>query len=340
MKFLKHFLIAFVVILLAPTMVLAQSITPANQDPIYQQWGHVIQERSFTFEANVDMGGLTLMARTVERAHSDNPTDWIPIPAMPGVPEAMLQYFTVNGLDSVQIPVPYHSGSWNFRITYSAPGGWCYVIVIEQVEVKAPATASVHDPYINGLTLHFNTIVTRYNANESGQFWAYERILLYSDGVLADSIIYQVSSAGDYNEWENFTFNLTWVPPGLLCIKVELYYWHENDGQSDFGPQLIVSSPGNNCVPWAGLSTGGVCEAVELVPCELRMFPNPASSLVTVEGFKPNVSIMILATNGQIIRSASTTPSGDQLVIDVSDLAVGAYSLQQEGAKGCQFVKE
>lgn len=336
MKFLKPFLIAFVVVCFAQRAQ-AQSITPANQDPIYQQWGHVIQGHSFTFEANVDMGSLPLIGRTVERAHSDNPTDWVLIP---GVPQGMFQTFTVNGLDSIEIPVPYHSGSWNFRITYSAPGGWCYIIVIEQVEVKPIPTASVHDPYINGTTLHFNTIVTRYNANESGQYWAYERILLYSDGVLADSIIYQVSSAGDFNEWENFTFNLTWVPAGLLCIKVELYYWHENDGQSDFGPQKIASSPGNNCVPWAGLSTGGVCEVAPLVPCELRMFPNPANSVVTVEGFKPNVPIMILATNDQIIRSASAMPSGDQLVIDVSDLAVGAYSLQQEGAKGCQFVKE
>lgn len=323
-----------------------QSVTPGFQDPINGGWMHSQMPKSGLFRGNLNMGPLSLVARTVEVKPQTDPGDaWVPL-------NGLLAYITASGVDQFNVSVAGLVGNYSWfdvRITYtSGPNGWTQVIVINNVRSRQVPQLQIGDNnnglYLIGYTLHVPVLATNYASGEPNYD---SRVVLdyeSAPGVWTYYDHYDQNGAIGNLDGETFEVFLPGppaMPSPMLCFRLTLQIKHQHQaGYSDFGWTDVAQTNGMNCFEWQGLSTGGVDDDGGLAPCELRMFPNPAMDLVTVEGFKPNIAIFIHTVNGQFIRPASNMPSGEQLVVDVSDLAIGAYLLQQDGAKPCRFVKQ
>lgn len=341
MKILK-LLIAYVAILFTVNTVNAQSVTPVNQDPIYGGWMHSIMPQSGTFKGNVNLGGLPGVVRTVEVKPSTMPGDaWVPL-------NGLLAYIATSGVDQFLVSVAGLQGNYSWfdaRITYtSGPNGWTQVIIVNSVRTRSVPQLYIEELNCIGYTLWVDTWVTRYNATDYNYQARMDLEYESSPGVWTVHTSHSISPAGAQVDGESIPVFLPGPPPmpsPLLCFRLRLWFrhWHQA-GYSDFGWTLIAETSGNNCYEWAGISTGGVDDSGGLAPCELRMFPNPATDLVTVEGFQQRLPITVYSVDGQLIRPVSTSPSGDNVVVDVSDLSAGGYLLQQEGARPCRFVKQ
>ena len=71
----------------------------------------------------------------------------------------------------------------------------------------------------------------------------------------------------------------------------------------------------------------------------INLYPNPTSSLLSIEGDVEVSSIVITSLSGQVIK----TIEGDVKNIDVSDLPKGAYLLKVTSDKGSvvkQFIRQ
>jgi hypothetical protein len=76
---------------------------------------------------------------------------------------------------------------------------------------------------------------------------------------------------------------------------------------------------------------------VEGTPTQMKAYPNPVRSKLTIESFTSlsEVEVRLTDTRGGIVRSLILSPDSWQ-TIDVSDLKPGTYFLQWQSQKGTE----
>ncbi len=121
--------------------------------------------------------------------------------------------------------------------------------------------------------------------------------------------------------------------PGTYQICYSL--WYKDSGLMPLWnwTEIKNSCDDGNAIIFTVLSTS-VSDEPSAQPCKIRLWPNPATEMVTIEGFAPGLPLEIYGPLGQLVqkRPASAT-------LDVSGLASGSYSLRQADGRGCTFVK-
>lgn len=354
MKTFTH-LVVLATICLSAISAQAQSISPGNPQTLnyYGGYGHRIYVQSFTFKANVNLGGQFALLRTVQIDEFGNWNNYLDL-------DALTAPIYTSGIDEFTVPLPSQN-SWHLRVHYrylADPDGngpinigddAVPLTVIGPIQPKTDPNTHITAMDIYGSSGQYVDIEVMTGVytevEQGGENFDTHLILevrnmsLGTPGVgvvvwYDSSWVNPIAMNGQHIE-PYFIYLLT---GGEICATARLRYSHDGPGNSaDFVGRLVSQSATICDVSCGDISTG-VEEDEGLAPCELRMFPNPATDQVTIEGFKQNLPIVIHASNGQLIRPASPMPTGEQMVVDVSDLAAGMYSLQQEGAKGCQFI--
>ena len=75
------------------------------------------------------------------------------------------------------------------------------------------------------------------------------------------------------------------------------------------------------------------CNGIDNVPINLNVYPNPASSTITVEGVEGEVRVEIVDLNGRCVQTI--TQSGNRAItLDVSGLNRGTYFMRIQAANG------
>ncbi len=113
----------------------------------------------------------------------------------------------------------------------------------------------------------------------------------------------------------------TYTTGGSKSVKLTV----ENCGETDDTTIVL----GNPCI--VGLSENSVLQ-------NIRLFPNPAENVLSIENFEnENLKELVLINpNGQIIRKYSKNIPSQ---IDISNLSTGLYTLQFKLESGFQFSK-
>jgi hypothetical protein len=86
------------------------------------------------------------------------------------------------------------------------------------------------------------------------------------------------------------------------------------------------------------LLTRGDNNAIPAVKAIFKVYPNPASSYITIESAEPIKSIQIYDLTGKLVKSLSNTPA-DLKTVDVSSLKSGVYLLKINKNSVVKFVR-
>lgn len=159
------------------------------------------------------------------------------------------------------------------------------------------------------------------------------RLILAGNGYTDDAdlnFIRVLSSGGEpQNEFGNSGLILR---PSLQASGVERYI----DAEFQSNGELICLSPDFDATLnrdgfyLIRYGEDGPLHAPQAVSVsELRMYPNPASSQIWVEGGEEGSSLRIFNLNGQCVRRAAFSRT-----VDVSDLSTGLYWLEVSGKSG------
>jgi hypothetical protein len=93
----------------------------------------------------------------------------------------------------------------------------------------------------------------------------------------------------------------------------------------------------------AGIQSATVTVETQVEPTELEslgvlhVYPNPASTIVTIESSKPQGVYQLVNMNGQVVNQG-TLDSSTQ--VDVSALPIGTYILQIQGQETHSIIKQ
>ncbi|MBQ2511575.1 MAG: fibronectin type III domain-containing protein, partial [Bacteroidales bacterium] len=127
-------------------------------------------------------------------------------------------------------------------------------------------------------------------------------------GCIASSAVYE-----DQNTWQSdsLTFNVTTA--GNYNV---VFYWH-NDGSVGENPPAAI----DNVSIAAATDPVSIDEVEE--SADIVLFPNPATSNVTLRGVEAGSQVSVVDMNGRMVRDFQAT--SNDVRIDVSTLAKGAY---------------
>jgi hypothetical protein len=63
----------------------------------------------------------------------------------------------------------------------------------------------------------------------------------------------------------------------------------------------------------------------------VSLYPNPASSTVTLKGIEGKATVTVVDMNGRVMMTVETQPAASDVTIDVTDMAQGAYFVRIVG---------
>lgn len=113
--------------------------------------------------------------------------------------------------------------------------------------------------------------------------------------------------------------------PNLTCIEVD----DVADATANWTNIDPIASFSLNC------SSVGIIEKNTLA--EIHLYPNPASSYITVEGLKNNENYQILNTLGKVVQQGVAS---NKLPINIESLPSGMYFIQIKNYVTVRFIKE
>ena len=128
-------------------------------------------------------------------------------------------------------------------------------------------------------------------------------------GCIASSAVYE-----DQNTWQSDTLTIDVTSAGNYNV---VFYWH-NDGTGGENPPAAIDNISislNGGVPPVGID--------EVEAADIVLFPNPATSNVTLRGVEAGSQVSVVDMNGRMVRDFKA--ANDNVRIDVSNLAKGAY---------------
>ena len=101
------------------------------------------------------------------------------------------------------------------------------------------------------------------------------------------------------------------------------------------GPSNNTVFPNNIQIDWVRVYQDGPISTEELPGSNLKVYPNPASNILNIEG-GDLIRATLFNLEGRVVLSA---PLLNAKTIDVQDVESGMYLLELEGAKGIQTKK-
>ena len=141
---------------------------------------------------------------------------------------------------------------------------------------------------------------------------------------------YHISVSSNNNDWGTVTGSGDYVEGSTATITATAnsgYHFVEwNDGVTDTIRTFVVTESASFVATFAA-NTG----IDDVASCTMTLFPNPASSTVTVSfsGIEGKATVEIVDISGRVNGKQSTDSS--QLTFDVSNLAPGAYFIRVTG---------
>ena len=128
-------------------------------------------------------------------------------------------------------------------------------------------------------------------------------------GCIASSAVYE-----DQNTWQSDTLTIDVTSAGNYNV---VFYWHNDATGGENPPAAIdnISISLNGGVPPVGID--------EVEAADIVLFPNPATSNVTLRGVEAGSQVSVVDMNGRMVRDFKA--ANDNVRIDVSNLAKGAY---------------
>jgi hypothetical protein len=196
---------------------------------------------------------------------------------------------------SVKMP----AGKTSVTLTVSTPGA-CTDVVTEEVEVTANPTAAITN--ITGANLGdptgqkgSGTMVIQATATNGANY-----ILFFGDGNRKEGV-----STGTINETHNYAFDKTYT----VSIRASI------DGCSaEADAQAAVFRT----------------NVAEVVNGSLKVYPNPSNAkfFVDLSALGTNeASVLVYASNGQLVRSVSSNQFNNTVEIDLGNEAAGIYNI-------------
>lgn len=236
-------------------------ITTVFQSPIYDQWGHAIYERSFTFKGDVDLAGLPCLRRTVE----DKP-DAI---GNQYAEDVSLNQLVIAGVDEFTNYFSTASNEWNQRMHYRYeidPDGMGGVntgddavipIIIDNIAIMPETELEVVGMYIDYSTYTLYVDVYTYRYDAGGQYIGYLALEVEnSNGVIFYTDFTPFSTGGSAYLTHDYAIYLgPQQPAGDICVNASIWYSHDGPGYSDFSNEFIDETGWANCEDYSGLIT-------------------------------------------------------------------------------------
>lgn len=324
MKSLKLFLVLVTAVLYT---------TSSNAQTLVIDWNEEIYPLSQTLHVDYDFGSNNYS----RRVYIDDLYDqqgWIRIDSLTELMSGEgSEYITVAGLNN-------DNGSYLIQLRLKVPGE------VEELEYPRPTTG-------NGMysftPLPLPTLVV--SDQPTGELPNYTFTVTAGYGHAADAdsvkleiIITNETTDSEWHLWrelvpghsntEVFTLDLEEAGHYRICYKIwykdaglsPLWDWTEITNSCDNGDELEFDYDFSTSV-----------EDVEAPKCSSpRVWPNPTSGAISLEGFVSERTIELSDASGRLI----STYSGIEQQLDLSALSAGVYILSQ-GDKGCvRVVKE
>lgn len=305
----------------------AQSISPGFQSSYFGGYAHLIDGESITLDVDVDLDGQFGLLRTVETKEFGSWNDFTEI-------GWLSQPIYVSGDDEFTVPISAQAVSWAVRVHYrylqdpdgSGPlniGDDAVVpLTLDPIQPKPDPDPEVVGMVINGPYLSVD--VSSYRHVSSTDFAA-ELVLEVRNTDIGAVVWYDstaINPAGSVSFVRSYYIYLLY--PGQVCVTARLRYSHNGPGYHDFQGVLVGETDGNNCLPFNGIPTGISDEQGS--EATVSVYPNPATSQVTISGFAPDEPLIVFDPTGRTIRRVAPGTT----TMDVSGLAAGTYVLRSE----------
>jgi hypothetical protein len=319
----------------------AQSVSTVFQSDIYNGWAHRIYPNSLTCQFDVDRGGQASLRRTVDIDQFGVWTDASEVNSLNHV-------INVNGVDSFEVCFP-NMNSWYARVHYRYtvdPDGngplhnnddAVPVVEIGPIHPKPAPNPMITEMQIDHDLHYLNLTFETGRYVEIGTPYDAEYVLEVVNTDLNTVAYYDsvsINPAGSPTMYKEYHDEIYLTDPGWYCVRVRIRFSHDGPGYSDFTGILVAQTNGNNCEYFEGISTS-VSQQPDTKPCQLRVWPNPATDQMTVEGFDPSQSFEIVNVDGQVVQVVPASST-----VNVSELASGGYLMRQaHDGRACRFVK-
>ena len=142
----------------------------------------------------------------------------------------------------------------------------------------------------------------------------------YSSNI-PDGSIYASEPMNLSTEWQSVTATVTVEAAGNYNV---VFYWH-NDNSVGTNPPAAI----DNVSIAAATEPVGIDEVEE--SADIVLFPNPATSNVTLRGVEAGSQVSVVDMNGRMVRDFQATSNDVQLSLD--GMAKGAYFVRIMGEK-------
>ncbi len=120
------------------------------------------------------------------------------------------------------------------------------------------------------------------------------------------------------------------------------YDWSNGDSSEDLnnitsGTYTVTVTDENGCITSAAYDVSFVNSISTLSADELKLYPNPASQMITIEATENISSVEIVSVTGQLVYSGN--PIANVCTIDITKLSAGVYTVKVQNQNASGYVK-
>lgn len=299
-------------------------------------WNAEIFPLSETVNVTYDFGSDTLLRLVYVKDITSAPNIWVQRPELTDT-------LTGSGVEEILVPHGYINEHEYFTQLRLKPLGGVTELASPRPEtgggiysyspLACPVLNPSDEPFINGSNYTF-MVVARYG-HLSPDVLLRLRLILLNNTTGNQWVIDRPITPGFSNtEW----FELELDEPGQYTLSYEL--WYKDAGLSPLWVWERVSNyPGCGVTPVIEFDhdfSTGIDDQAECKPCEMRVFPNPATEAetVTIENLIPGQSLQVIGSDGRLVQVLPTLSSSSTLMMSLAGYASGAYQLVQTSEIG------
>ncbi len=300
-------------------------------------WNAEIFPLSETVNVTYDFGSDTYLRRVYVMDITSAPNIWVQRPELTDT-------LTGAGIEVILVPIePYINEHEYFIQLRLKPLGGVTELASPRPETGggiysfsplACPTLNVSDePFINGSNYTF-TVVARYGHPAPDVLLRLRRILTNTTTGSVWTEDRMITPGFSNTEYYDFELD----EPGHYVLSYEL--WYKDAGLAPLWNWELVSNS-SSCSTFAVVEfdhdfSTGIDDQAECKPCEMRVFPNPATEAetVTIENLIPGQSLQVIGSDGRLVHVLLTPSSSSTLMMSLAGYAPGAYQLVQTSEIG------